>query len=206
MAFVLRLRARGVADVALLRALETTPRHLFVPHFFTDLAWRDIALPIACGQTMPEPMQVARMIEALRLSPHHRVLEIGTGSGYTSAVLSRLCREVVSVERFGSLTSEAGARLHRIGARNIQLLHGDGLALAEAGGAFDRVLVDGSLIEIPQCLRLRLADGGAVVHARPAGAGHVLARTRFDAAGKPTQTLMGACRAVELVAGVSHTL
>ena len=86
MAFLLRMRARGISDVAVLRALETTPRELFVPHRYRDLALRDIALPIPCGQTMPEAWLVARMMEALDLEPRHRLLEIGAGSGYATAM------------------------------------------------------------------------------------------------------------------------
>jgi UDP-N-acetylenolpyruvoylglucosamine reductase len=90
MAFLLRMRARGISDVAVLRALETTPRDLFVPHRYRDLALRDMALPIPCGQTMPEAWLVAVMMEALDLAPHHRVLEIGAGSGYATAIAARL--------------------------------------------------------------------------------------------------------------------
>ena len=128
MSFVLRLRARGLADVAVLRALETVPRHLFVPHLYADLAWRDIALPIACGQTMSEPFTLARVMEALRVAPGHRVLEVGAGSGYATAILARLGAEVVSFERYRTLATEASVRLRELGFANARVIHGDGLA------------------------------------------------------------------------------
>src|SRR3954467_14590595 len=103
MQFLLRLRERGIAQIGVLRALETIPRETFVPHRHADLAWRDMALPIACGQTMPEPYLVARMVEALGVHPGHRVLEIGTGNGYSAAILSKIASEVVTVERYKTL-------------------------------------------------------------------------------------------------------
>ena len=115
MAFLLRLRARGIADVTVLRALETVPRERFVPHRYRDLALRDIALPIACGQTMPEAWLVARMMEGLDLAPNHRVLEVGAGSGYATAILARLAGEVVSCEIFEPLAVECAQRLARLG-------------------------------------------------------------------------------------------
>ena len=111
--FVLKLRARGLRDTNVLRALETVPREMFVPHRYSDLSAKDIALPIGCGQTMPSPFDVARMLEALDVQPRHRILEIGTGSGYTTAILARLGREIVSLERFHVLALEAKPVLKR---------------------------------------------------------------------------------------------
>ena len=105
------LRDQGVTDPQVLKAIETTPRDLFTPDLFKDRSWEDSALPIACGQTISQPYVVAYMTEQLDVHPHHRVLEIGTGSGYQAAVLSRLAREVVSVERYRTLAESASARL-----------------------------------------------------------------------------------------------
>src|SRR6202011_6225424 len=126
-AFLMDLRARGIQDLGLLRALENVPREIFVPHRFADLARRAIALPLRCGQTLPEPWLTARMIEALAPSQHHRVLEIGTGSGYATALLARLSLEVLSIERFQSLAIEAEERLARLGITNAAIAFGDGI-------------------------------------------------------------------------------
>lgn len=163
MQFLLRLRERGIAQIAVLRALETIPREQFVPHRHADLAWRDMALPIACGQTMPEPWLVARMAEALGVQPSHRVLEIGGGNGYSAAILSRLAREVVTVERFPALASAAATRLAALGLQNVQVLCADGLALGEELGLFDRILVQGVVAEPPPTLLERLAEGGIML-------------------------------------------
>ena len=125
------LRARGIQDLNLLRALEIVPREIFVPHRFADLARRPISLPLRCGQTLPEPWLAARMIEALAPARDHRVLEIGTGSGYATALLARLSREVLSIERFQSLAIEAGGAARP--ARRSPMpavVFGDGLAIS----------------------------------------------------------------------------
>ena len=109
-AFHMRLRAHGIQDLSVLRTLELVPRALFVPHRYADLAQKDVALPIGCGQSVLEPCLVARMMEALELARHHRVLEVGTGTGYTTAILGQLAGEVISLERFQSLATEARAR------------------------------------------------------------------------------------------------
>src|SRR5579862_3706046 len=133
-AFLLRLRASGIRDLDLLRALEKIPREMFVPHRLVDLARRDLALPIGCGQTLSEPSLVARMIATLRVARHHRVLEIGTGSGYATAVLAELAEQVVSIERFQTLAIAARLRLQRLGKTNAAVIYADGLAVpAEAG-------------------------------------------------------------------------
>src|ERR1700693_133309 len=108
---MLRMRARGVGDLRLLRALERAPRSLFMPQRYADIAARDIALPIGCGQTAPPPSVLAAMIEALDVRREHRVYEIGAGTGYGTALLSQLAGEVLSAERCQSLALEAAARL-----------------------------------------------------------------------------------------------
>ena len=163
MEFVLRLRARGISDVNVLRALEIIPRESFAPHRYRDLALRDVALPIACGQTMQEPLLVARMIEALRVEQGQKVLEIGAGSGYASAVLARLTQDVTSVERFQSLVTAARTRLDALGIANVTVIHADGLALPPDMGPFDRILVHGRLDTLPDSLICLLAEEGCVV-------------------------------------------
>jgi protein-L-isoaspartate(D-aspartate) O-methyltransferase len=166
-AFLMDLRARGIQDLNLLRALENVPREIFVPHRFADLARRPISLPLRCGQTLPEPWLAARMIEALAPARDHRVLEIGTGSGYATALLARLAREVLSIERFQSLAIEAETRLARLAIGNAAVAFGDGLAILPGIGPFDRIIVQGLLTEIPENLLAVLAVGGLLVAARP---------------------------------------
>lgn len=166
-AFLMDLRARGIQDLNLLRALEIVPREIFVPHRFADLARRPISLPLRCGQTLPEPWLAARMIEALAPASTHRVLEIGTGSGYATALLARLAREVLSLERFQSLAIEAGERLARLGITNAGIVFGDGLSISPNIGLFDRIIVQGLMREIPENLLVALEPGGLMVAARP---------------------------------------
>src|SRR5918912_3976017 len=127
MMFQLTLRRRGISDQAVLRTMEEVPRELFVDEADRDGAYRDSALPIACGQTISQPFVVAYMTEQLQLRPVHRVLEIGTGSGYQAAVLSKIAREVVTVERYRTLASAAQARLTTIGCKNVDVIVGDGM-------------------------------------------------------------------------------
>ncbi len=128
MEFLLTLRRRGISDRAVLRAMDEVPRGRFVEPAFADRAYADQALPIECGQTISQPYVVAYMTEQLALRPHHRVLEVGTGSGYQAAVLSRLAREVVSIERYRTLAEQAKARLAALGYDNVEVVTGDGFA------------------------------------------------------------------------------
>ncbi|WP_395665368.1 protein-L-isoaspartate O-methyltransferase [Methylocella sp.] len=166
-AFLLELRARGIQDVRVLRALESVPREAFTPHRYQDLARRHLALPLRCGQTLPEPWLTARMIEALSLSPEHRALEIGTGSGYAAALMARLSARVLTIERFQTLAVEAAARLREQGAANVRVLWDDGLVAGPLAGPFDRILVEGALAEPPDALVAALAPDGVMVMARP---------------------------------------
>lgn len=180
--FLMMLRSRGIQCINLLRAVETIPREIFVPHRFADLARRPIELPLRCGQTLPEPWLTARMIEALAPAPCHRVLEIGTGSGYAAALLARLAREVLSIERFQSLAIEAGDRLARLSITNAAVVFGDGLMIAARMGPFDRIIVQGFLAEVPQNLLDAVGGDGVLVAARPdgnkAGRQHIARITR----------------------------
>jgi protein-L-isoaspartate(D-aspartate) O-methyltransferase len=146
--FMLLMRARGVRDLELLRALERAPRALFMPQRYGDIAGRDIALPIGCGQTAPPPSLVATMIERLTLEPHHRVLEIGAGTGYATALIAQLAREVFSLERCQSLALEAATRIEAFGVSNARVAWADALSPRVAEGSFDRVIVH-ALIEEP---------------------------------------------------------
>jgi protein-L-isoaspartate(D-aspartate) O-methyltransferase len=199
MAFLLRLRESGLANVSVLRALETVPRELFAPHRFADLALRDIALPIACGQIMPEPMFVARVMEALAVEPHHRVLEIGAGSGYTTAILARLGQEVVSFEYFEALSIESARRLTRLGIENAIVHHGDGLALTNDFGLFDRIVAHGLVDGLPPALAGALAEGGVIVLGRADVSGGHLARIADTPGRGLVETACGPCRLGALI-------
>ena len=141
MMFQLNLRRRGISDQAVLRAMEEIPREMFVETADRDDAYRDGALGIACGQTISQPFVVAYMTEQLQLQKHHRVLEIGTGSGYQAAILSRLAREVVSVERYRTLADAARERLRTLGYTNVTVIAGDGFAGVPELAPFDLSLI-----------------------------------------------------------------
>jgi protein-L-isoaspartate(D-aspartate) O-methyltransferase len=163
MQFLLSLRQRGITDAAVLRAMDEVPREHFVEETFMDTAYADQALPIACGQTISQPYVVAYMTEQLGVEPQHRVLEVGTGSGYQAAVLSRLAREVVSVERYRTLAEAARGRLATLGYRNVVFRIGDGLAGVPERAPYDRIIVTAAAEAIPEALVAQLADGGVMV-------------------------------------------
>lgn len=170
MMFQLSLRRRGISDRAVLRAMEEVPRDIFVDPADRASAWCDSALPIACGQTISQPFVVAYMTEQLRLQPEHRVLEIGTGSGYQAAILSRLARAVVSIERFRTLAASASARLSKLTYDNIDVVVGDGFALPDDLGVFDRIIVTAAMEAIPDALINRLGEEGVLI--APVGPPH----------------------------------
>ncbi len=163
MEFLLTLRRRGIGDQALLRAMDEVPRRQFVADEFIGRAYADQALPIDCGQTISQPFVVAYMTEQLGLRPHHRVLEVGTGSGYQAAVLSRLAREVVSIERYRTLAEQARARLAALGYDNVEIVVGDGLAGMPAGAPYDRIVVTAAAEQVPQALLDQLGDDGVMI-------------------------------------------
>lgn len=163
MMFQLTLRRRGVSDQAVLRTMEEVPREVFVDPRDRNEAYRDSALGIACGQTISQPYVVAFMTEQLGVLPGHRVLEVGTGSGYQAAILSRLAREVISVERYRTLAETARQRLATLGYDNVEVRIGDGLAGVPERAPYDRIIVTAAAETIPDELVAQLADGGVMV-------------------------------------------
>jgi len=163
MEFLLTLRRRGIGDQAVLRAMDEVPRGKFVASEFVDRAYADQALPIDCGQTISQPFVVAYMTEQLGLRPHHRVLEVGTGSGYQAAVLSRLAREVVSIERYRTLAEQARVRLASLGYANVEIVVGDGLAGVPGRAPYDRIVVTAAAETLPQTLIDQLGDDGVMI-------------------------------------------
>jgi protein-L-isoaspartate(D-aspartate) O-methyltransferase len=204
--FVLSLRSRGVGDVRLLRAMELVPREVFAPRRFTDLARRDVALPLPCGQTMTAPGTVAAMLVALAVAPEHRVLEIGTGSGYVTALLGALAAEIVSVERFGTLVQSAREHLRIVAPlAPIRLETGDGLA-ARPRERFDRILVNGAVRDVPETLTGLLGPGGRLVGAVATEAGPRLLRVERGEAGAAEVANGPPIRLSPLLRGVAHAL
>jgi protein-L-isoaspartate(D-aspartate) O-methyltransferase len=163
MMFQLNLRRRGISDQAVLRAMEEIPRELFVEAADRDDAYRDSALGIVCGQTISQPFVVAYMTEQLQLQKDHRVLEIGTGSGYQAAILSRLGGQVLTVERYRTLADRARGRLAELGCDNVEVVLGDGFAVPADAGDFDRILVTAAMEQIPEALTQRLVPGGVLI-------------------------------------------
>ena len=170
MMFQLTLRRRGISDRAVLRTMEEIPREAFVEEGDRADAYRDSALGIACGQTISQPFVVAYMTEQLQLQKQHRVLEIGTGSGYQAAILSRLAGQVLTIERFRTLADTARARLERLGCDNVEVMFGDGFDIRPGAGQFDRIIVTAAMERIPDSLIERLEPGGILI--APVGPHH----------------------------------
>ena len=170
MLFQLTLRRRGISDQAVLRAMEEVPREAFVDPADRAEAYRDSALGISCGQTISQPFVVAYMTEQLQLRKSHRVLEIGTGSGYQAAVLSQLAGRVVTVERFRTLADTARERLKALGYDNVEVMVADGLNLPDELGEFDRIIVTAAMEAIPDNLLERLKGDGILI--APVGPHH----------------------------------
>jgi protein-L-isoaspartate(D-aspartate) O-methyltransferase len=163
MMFQLSLRRRGISDQAVLHAMEDVPREMFVePADRTD-AYRDTALGIACGQTISQPFVVAYMTEQLDLQKKHRVLEIGAGSGYQAAVLSKLSDHVLTIERYRTLADRARARLAKLHCDNVEVLLGDGFDVPADAGQFDRIIVTAAMEQIPDALAQRLEPDGVLI-------------------------------------------
>ena len=180
MEFQLQMRQRGILDKSVMRALDEVPREYFVPPDYSAAAYADHALPIACGQTISQPYIVAYMTEQLDVRPHHRVLEIGTGSGYQAAVLSRLAREVVTLERYRTLAETARARIETLGYHNVEIVLADGIAGLPDRGKFDRIIVTAATDQVPETLLDALNENGVMILplGPPAGTQHLVKLTK----------------------------
>jgi protein-L-isoaspartate(D-aspartate) O-methyltransferase len=192
-----QLRARGVRDGRVLQVMEEVPRERFVDgpaHYVYD----DRALPIGLGQTISQPYIVAVMTQALELARHHRVLEVGTGSGYQSAILARLAQEVWTIERQNHLSGQARAVLDQLGMTNIHFLVGDGTKGWPEAAPFDRIIVTAGSPDVPAPLREQLAVGGLMVlPVGPVDQQNLVQVTRQE--GRWTETPILACRFVRLI-------
>ena len=196
---IMELRAAGITEKSVLAAVERVPRELFVPDSFRKQAYENTALPIGMGQTISQPSVVAFMTQALQLTDRLKVLEIGTGSGYQAAILSKLARRVYTIERHKGLLREAERRFAELKLRNIVTRLGDGSKGWPEQAPFDRILVTAAAEEIPEALIDQLAIGGILVgpFGKQRGDQNLIRLTRTEAG--TTQETLWAVRFVPLV-------
>lgn len=158
-----QLRARGISDPRVLEAMLKVPRHEFVPETLHDEAYEDHPLPIGDGQTISQPYVVALMLESLQVSPNDKVLEVGTGSGYATALLAELAAQVFSIERHPALADEARGVLKALGYSNVQVVTGDGSLGLPHSAPFDAILVSAAALNVPGTLISQLREGGRMI-------------------------------------------
>jgi protein-L-isoaspartate(D-aspartate) O-methyltransferase len=195
-----QLRARGVADERVLGAMLRVPRHEFTPERYRDQAYDDHPLLIGEGQTISQPYIVALMLQSLAIRPSDRVLEVGTGSGYATALLAELAAQVFSVERHVALADGAREMLSRLGYENVRVIVGDGCQGFPAGAPYDVILVSAAAREIPAPLLAQLAEGGRMIIPVGAADSQQLQLIRMKG-GQPQITPRELCRFVPLVSG-----
>src|SRR6202163_3244655 len=195
-----QLADRGICDHRVLEAMRQVPRHEFVPEAFRQNAYEDNPLPIGKGQTISQPYIVAAMLEHLALQTIDRVLEIGTGSGYVTALLSLLCAGVYSVERHAQLAALAESTLHRLGYRNMKIGVGDGSQGWPEYAPFDAILVSAATPEMPPALFAQLREGRRMIVAVAPPSSQELQLIR-KIGGEPEVRVLEGCRFVPLVEG-----
>ncbi len=198
-----QLRARGVGDERVLDAMLHVPRHEFAPERYRDQAYEDHPLPIGEGQTISQPYIVARMLEALALSPGDKVLEVGTGSGYVTALLADLAAQVFSVERHPALADAARQLLARLGCSNVRVMVGDGSQGFAEGAPYDAIIVSAAAAEVPGALLEQLAEGGRMIIPVGPPDSQQLQLIRVEH-GQPRTALHELCRFVPLVSDHRH--
>jgi protein-L-isoaspartate(D-aspartate) O-methyltransferase len=198
-----QLRARGISDERVLEAMARVPRHEFVDEEYREQAYEDHPVPIGEGQTLSQPYIVAIMLEALSLTGSEKVLEVGTGSGYQTALLAELAHEVYSVERHTSLAHSAESVLHRLGYRNVNVLAGDGSQGLPPHAPFDAIIVSAAAPRIPPALFEQLREGGRmVVPVGPAYAQEL--QLVHKQSGRTAVTNLEGCRFVPLIGGQGY--
>ena len=203
---LMRLRARGVNDKNVLRAFEAVPRSFFAAAAHRDLAGRDVALPVGCGQIIGPPSDLALALAALDVRREHHVLDIGTGSGYAAAILSHLGETVVSIERFRTLAIEAEQRLEARRIGNVHIVQGDALEDVPAAGPFHRAFIDIAVETPPAAVARRLAEGAICVFPRPVDRMcHLLRAEKLDSGGW-REELIGLTRVGPPIPGISRYL
>jgi protein-L-isoaspartate(D-aspartate) O-methyltransferase len=162
-ALCLRLRGRGVTATELLNAIEQTPREIFVPAELTSSAWSTRTIPLDCGSFMEGVDLAAELVDALKLKPSHRVLEIGTGSGFTAAVMARLAERVLTIDRYKTLVTAAQERMDRLSLRNVVVRQADGSTGLQGEGTFDRIVITAAFPKFPQLYAEQLVSGGMMI-------------------------------------------
>ena len=204
--FIMGLRSQGIRDTRVLEAMELVPRELFVEGAFADQSYADRALPIACGQTISQPFIVAFMTDRLKVTERHKVLEVGTGSGYQAAILSHLCRRLYTIERYRTLAEAAGRRFKELKLANITQLVGDGSKGWPAQAPFDRIIVTAAAKEVPETLVEQLGPGGImIVPVEEKPGKQDLVRVTKTEAGIEREKILPV-RFVPLVAGVAREM
>ncbi len=198
-----QIRDRGIRDTRVLDAMLEVPRHEFVSESFRTMAYEDHPLPIGCDQTISQPYIVALMLQYLALQKEDSVLEVGTGSGYVAALLSRLCHQVYSVERHAELASTAEERLRRLGYMNVTVRVGDGSLGWAEHAPYNAILVSAAAFEVPPALFEQLREGGRmVVPVGPPFAQELQLVRKVE--GEPETVALEGCRFVPLVEGESE--
>jgi len=203
---IMGLRNRGIRDTRVLAAIERVPREIFVDPSFQAQAYADQSLPIECGQTISQPYIVAYMTEKLALNDRAKVLEVGTGSGYQTAVLAHLCRRVYTIERYRTLLRDAEARIAGLGLTNVTAMVGDGARGWVAQAPFDRIIVTAAVPDVPEALVAQLRPGGIMIV--PVEVRHreqELLRVSVGEDGPTVESLMPV-RFVPLIEGVAKEL
>lgn len=161
--FLLRLRGKGIVAKDLITAFEATPRHGFLPDRWQSVAWTEGMIPIECGEAIEGPDLQAQIIASLAIEPGHRVLEVGTGSGFTAAVLARLAAKVITIERYKTLTEQARQRLEALGLTNVSVRQADGSQGLAAEAPFDRIVVWAAFDSMPRNFAEQLASNGVMI-------------------------------------------
>jgi protein-L-isoaspartate(D-aspartate) O-methyltransferase len=197
-----QLRARGIRDQRVLKSMASIPRHEFVEAPYRDQAYEDHPLPIAAGQTISQPYIVALMLDLLRLEPSSKVLEIGTGSGYQTAVLTQLAAHVYSVERHPELARQAADILSRLGLTNVTVVTGDGSRGLPEYAPFDAIIVSAAAAQVPPALFEQLREGGRMIIPVGPPEAQELQLVRKQG-GKALVILREGCRFVPLISGGS---
>jgi protein-L-isoaspartate(D-aspartate) O-methyltransferase len=205
-AFLLRLRGKGVVSKDLIAAFESTPRRGFLPDRWQNVAWAEGMIPIDCGEAIEGVDVQAGVIAALGLEPGHKVLEVGTGSGYSAAVMSRLAARVITLERFKTLTEQARQRFEALGVTNVSVRQADGSNGLAGEGPFDRIVVWAAFESLPRLFVDQIASGGVMIAPiGPAEGAQVLAKltkigSRFE------REDIGAVRLQPIVQGVAAVI
>jgi len=196
-----QLRRRGIADERVLAAMERVRRHEFAPERYRDQAYEDHPLPIGEGQTISQPYIVALMLDALRLTPTDKVLEIGTGSGYVTALLAELTESVISIERHESLAESARALLAALGYSNVNVVAGDGTQGFTKAAPYDAIVVSAAAADMPPALITQLGEGGRMIIPVGSEDSQQLRLVRMEN-GQPHIEFRELCRFVPLIPGV----